>query len=258
MKVLRWGIISVLFATFAIGGFYLFQTGKLQPILNPEKEILFDTATLTGSESALKKLPLKESVWYWQTNLSTIAQNLTLDPSIHTASISRCPKLSYSCFIVSIDIRSPKALVEEGGVLRWVAGEDGGFIRKVRKDDLNLGLPIIKGLFADRSDPEIIRKRVQFLLHALIEQESVSSKRISEISMQPGGEIEIQFVGNKIPVRMSGLDSSWSQLRNEVLRAEKLLRYYGERSGTIQSIDVSYPRMAVVKEYPIPSAAKNL
>lgn len=257
MKVLRLGIILALSASCFGGTYYLHTSGKLQPIINPEKEILFDTASLTGSESALKKLPLKESTWYWQTNLDSIAQALTLDPSIHNATISRCAKLSYSCFVVSIDIRSPKALIEEGGVLRWVAGDDGGFIRRIRKEDLSLGLPIIKGLFIDKSDPEVIRKRVQFLLHALIEQESVSSKRIREVSMQPGGEIEVQFVGNKIPIRMSGLGSSWSQLRKEVLRAEKLFRFYGERINQIASIDVSYPRMAVVKEIEVLSP-KNL
>ena len=249
MKVLRWVFFGGVLLLGSGGGAYLFyQNGTLNKIISPEKEILFDADSLRGSESALKKLPLDKSAWYWQTNLSTIAQNLTLDPSIHSASISRCMKFSLGCFVVSLDVRTPRALIEEGGKLRWVAGDDGGFIRKIRFEDTKLGLPIIRGLFLDHSDPEVIRKRVQFLLNALIEQESVSVKRIDEVALSPGGEIQVLFAGSRIPITMSGLTASWDQLRKEVLRAEKLLRFYGDRVGTIESIDVSYPRMAVVKE----------
>ncbi len=239
--------LSVCFYTFWQSGDIPF-VAKHCVKLWKNKEIIIEGNTLVPDSEIRASLPQTKSNLWWLFNRQHIAADLSSDPKIVSARVSRCKYWSFNCFRVECVERSPKYLVRDGETL-WLAGVDGGFISKLPSNaSIYENLTIIDGIFREEaSSADMVSARMNLArnLDSVLEENLGRPARI--LYFRGNGEFDVMFRDSEFTVTFSGGTASRGTLMDETSRLKRLLAHYRGRENEIKSVDLAFNTIAVVR-----------
>lgn len=229
-----------------------------------DKEIEITGTHFLPAEKVRALLPLQKSVPYWFLNGSLIEAELLQNPIIQRASVARCRTWSRACFRVAIEERVP-AFFAWMGTRAWMVGNDGGVIKPVEPawlrayvssglagDAAQLKIPVIGGLAAEDSSPDIVRARFAHVRRALDLIEKTVGIPVSSLELGDKQEMRVRFFGLGLTAIFDvSPEDIWGRepgiLVDRAERLKRLLDEFGDKRDLIESVDLAFEKVAVVK-----------
>lgn len=214
------------------------------------KDIRVDGLDTLSRLEIEKSLPMEKSVLWWIINTPTIAAKLANSPAIKSAAVVSCDPWvvrKWGCFAVQITERQPRFLVTLDNV-RWLVGDDAGFIKPLDNGGtVPEGVVPLDGFQSVSKSSDITRQLVASLLDGLRIVEKETNARITGAALQGSGEFAVKIEGFKFEARFELPIEGGSNLRAQASRFAKLIAELGERAADIESVDLAYNKVAIVK-----------
>lgn len=209
------------------------------------KDIAFTGLVRLQPEDLEVRLPMDQSVLWWNVNSATVEASIRAHPLVEYAEVRRCERLSLRCFKIEITERVPRYIVEFGGE-RWLVGVDGGFMTTLGQNEGLPNMVVITGLGDASSSPDIVRGRFEQLRQALAIIERQAGLRIVAVEFQSNLEFTAKFAGLPFPV-LFDMSNDGELVPVEARRLQRLLEEFAGRLSGIKRVDLSYNKMAVVQ-----------
>lgn len=268
-------VASISCALMTIGMIYLDNPEPLNRFMNQrveqldhllyDKEIRFEGLSLVREEELRKLLPESSSVTWWLFNPREIETALLRHSLVQRATVRTCETFAvadWGCFSVAVEERHPAfaALIEDEV---WILGQDGGLLFPVPRR-LFENEPLVKVLsrylardvsatthlkmlhVAGKS-PDLIHARLSYTRKAVEIIERHSGLEVAMARCNRQGEIRVRFDNYPFEVLFDYAEDAPKTLTLEAERLAALVREFGQRSQTIELIDLAYNKLAVVR-----------
>ena len=222
------------------------------------KELVIAGLSRVAESEVRSLLPVDRSVPWWHGNLSTIAAQLSSLPGIQSASVERCHgALAYRCFLVTVVERMPAYATILGGE-GWILGKDGGFVKPLPNvrtgDDLfqfveHAPEPLIgiEGLDVPQQSLSLVAGRIHYIGELLAIIQGETSHEVQRVALSANGEAQVYLRDLPFAVTFGFGGDNRDQLKEEAQRFKMLLPKLTDRLDIIESVDLAFQKVAVVK-----------
>ena len=265
---MRFRTFLLLGVVLAAGGWYLLETKPvwLQPAAAAaqawfyEKRVVFTGLELLDEEELRTQLPWDKSVPWWLCKTGAVVSKLRHNPFIGQVELSRCGRFSWGCFTVFVRERRPE-LVALVGAQVWLVGEDGGYlaplplkregIKMLRGEGLwkiaDVRLPIVEGVSGADASPDATKVRYQFVSKAIRAFEEEGDYQVERVRLESNGELEVKLRGLDFGVHCDVPRDNFDLLKEQIQRLKALLTEFKGDYRRIESIDLAFKKVGVVK-----------
>lgn len=232
------------------------------------KDISVSGAHFVTEDEVRGSLPLDRSVFWWLVNPDDVVADIKAHRYVESAKVTSCSDLifdAWGCFKVNVHEHQPRFIVQQSDSA-WLASSEGVFLKPISEaltaENRELleneygELTLVSGLSTSGASPDLISVRFDYLRTTvgIIEQEL--NRSISEAIFNPNGELTVSLKDSGLRARFAYAEDNWGTLKDSSTRLRTLLEELRGRESSVELIDLSYQKLAVVKKYPIPESAK--
>jgi len=236
-------------------------------MLTRQRELRFEGLSVLEESDLIELVPFNQSIAWWKLNRQEVVNELRKHPLVRLADIHDCPDVRIGCAIIQVVERRPSfvaidvALGDAGDnrSMGWVVAHDGSFIVPLSAEQREVSLieiagkpfsdlPQVSGIQLVGGDAQVVSARARYVAESLpILSESFGSTVRSAVLNQQG-ELHVSFSSLNFPVTFDQDEADpVAGLLNQTARLRAVLNSLGADIGRVQSIDLGFKRLGVVK-----------
>ena len=190
-------------------------------------------------------LPATNSTAWWHLNLKDIARKLEQHPRVREATLKRCSWIKLGCFNLEIAPARPKFIATVKNT-HWYVGPEGDFLEPVTQQVAAERYVEVQGAFlADR--PALVKSRLKYVSDAIQIIEERTDLTVNTVKIEPNGELEVVFENFNFLTTFDHTKDSPERLHDEALRLRSLLQEFSGNEERIESIDLAFNKLGVVR-----------
>jgi len=258
-------VIRFILLILVIAGGLVFLGAKTE-VLNSVHELASDMAydrdfevsglNVLNSYELIELLPAEKNSLWWRLNTKTLQGRLLAHPLVESAQVQPCSFFQFSCFSLSLVERSPDFILLSDQSAS-IIGSDGGYIAPLPAfqnlhsfvEMIDQTFPeavLLKGLFQDKSSPDIARARFLNIKKSIDTIEEETSYRVHSLELRDRGEALLKLRGLPFMIVFTLEGEDAGRAREESRRFRKVLSELEGKFHLVKKVDLAFDELAVV------------
>lgn len=232
-----------------------------------KKDISVSGVHFVTEDEVKGSLPLNRSIFWWLVNSNEVVADIKAHRYVESAKVSPCSDLifdAWGCFRINIHEHQPRFIVKHD-IGAWLTSSEGVFLKPISGDlkaealdalQTEYGeLTLVSGLSTKGASPDLVSVRFDYLRTTILIIEQELNRSISEATFSPNGELTVLLKESGLRARFAYAEDNWGTLKESSTRLRTLMEELRGREATVELIDLSYQKLAVVKKFPTAESA---
>lgn len=225
-----------------------------------EKKLSIRGLRILSVETIREHLPRDHSTAWWILNSSIIEGELLQNPFIRKASVDPCSSFfifSWGCFVIDLEERELRFIAPHKGSF-LLLGQDGSSLGAVPIERLESAMQqitdksvarpkMLNGLIPDDGSTDITRARFNYVTKVIHEVEKETALLVTRAHLHSNGEVTIKTQQHPFSINFDSSQENPDRLTDELQRLKRLFIEIQGREETIDSIDLAFDKITVIK-----------